>query len=119
MLGSKELLPATNATVEMTEGWFMNEKRTLALIALSPRSPMKIDGERILGYEVDNMPSGQQALIFKSVAVNPSPDARPWYIERNYGEGYLEWGDRYETEADALNDLSADVAAHLCAGAKR
>lgn len=97
----------------------MNEKRTLALIALSPGSLMKIDGEDIPGYEVGNMPSGQQALIFKSVAVDPSPDARPWYIERNYGEGYMEWGNRYQTEADALSHLSDDVAAHLCAGAKR
>jgi hypothetical protein len=90
----------------------MNEKRKLTLIALSPGSPMKIDGEEIPGYEVGDMPSGQQALIFKSAAVDPSPEGRPWYIERNFGEGYREWGDRYKTEADALSHLSDDVAAY-------
>jgi hypothetical protein len=88
----------------------MNEKRKLTLIALSPGSPMKIDGEEIPGYEVGDMPSGQQALIFKSAAVDPSPEGRPWYIERNFGEGYREWGDRYKTEADALSHLAEDVA---------
>ncbi len=74
---------------------------------------MKIDGEKTLSYEIGNMPSGQKALIFKSIAMDLSPDICPWYIQRNYGEGYLEWGDRYETDTVALSHLSDDVAADL------
>lgn len=59
---------------------------------------------------VRGLPPGQEAAICRSSAVNPSPDACPYSIQRKIGEAlWSDWGGMYTTAAVALTALQFGI----------